>query len=270
MLLFAALGTGLAAFSSLRLTPLAVRESTRIINELMATQLSAEIEPRSFDEDFPNHIVYVGDMKPGPASVWRGVFIADVTPPEQRSSGMKEKAAGPMITVAREAIAVSDPVHNRLQLTMSDASTHEMGKDGVANDQSSVHSQQVLQASPPAQKSLRSASMNTRQLLSYYGPDWLEVKIELHKRFALPVACFVLAMVGIPLGIATRKGGKSAAYVNAIFMAFFCYYLSFFTLINMARQGVLPVPVALWLPNAVLGLVGIVFLYRIERRAIAI
>ena len=35
----------------------------------------------------------------------------------------------------------------------------------------------------------------------------------------------MLAMVGIPLGIATRKGGKSAGYVNAIAVAFFCYFL---------------------------------------------
>jgi len=36
----------------------------------------------------------------------------------------------------------------------------------------------------------------------------------------------MLAMVGIPLGIATRKGGKSAGYVIGLFLAFFCYHLS--------------------------------------------
>ena len=56
--------------------------------------------------------------------------MADVTPPEQRTSGMREKADGPLITVAREAIAVPDPEHNRIQLSMRDARTHEMGKDG--------------------------------------------------------------------------------------------------------------------------------------------
>ena len=50
------------------------------------------------------------------------------------------------------------------------------------------------------------------------GPDWIETRIELHRRFALPVACIMLALVGIPLGIATRKGGKSAGYVIALFL----------------------------------------------------
>jgi LPS export ABC transporter permease LptG/LPS export ABC transporter permease LptF len=264
VLLFATIGVGLAAFASLRLSPLAFRESTRIVNDLLATRLSAEIEPRVFDEDFPNHILYVGDVVPGPvASKWLHVFIADVTPPEKRTSGMKEKAWGPMITVAPLAIATSDVKHNRIQLDMSDASTHEMGRDLVANDQVSKHSQQVLDASPPEQKSLSSQAVSTRQLLTYHGPDWLEYKIELHKRFALPVACFVLAMVGIPLGISTRKGGKSAAYVYAIFLAFFCYYLSFMTLSSIAREQKVPA-YALWLPDVVIGLAGLIFLTRME------
>ena len=76
----------------------------------------------------------------------------------------------------------------------------------------------------------------------------------------MPLACFVLAMVGIPLGVTTRKGGKSAAYVNAIFLAFFCYYMSFVSLVNLAKQRTLPAQVALWIPNEVLGLVGLIFL----------
>jgi LPS export ABC transporter permease LptG len=169
-----------------------------------------------------------------------------------------------MVTVSREAIAMPDPGRNRMQLTMSESATHEMSKDGVANDSSSLHSLQALDASPPNQESLRSSAMNTRELISYRGPDWLENKIELHKRFALPLACFVLAMVGIPLGVTTRKGGKSAAYINAILLAFFCYYLSFMTLINLSKQRVLPAQIALWLPNEVLGLVGLIFLSRLE------
>jgi len=139
-----------------------------------------------------------------------------------------------------------------------------MSKDGIANDSSSLHSLEALDASPPNQESLRAAAMNTRELMTYHGPDWLENKIELHKRFALPLACFVLAMVGIPLGVTTRKGGKSAAYINAILLAFFCYWLSFFTLINLSRQRVLPAQIALWLPNEVIGLVGLIFLLRLE------
>ena len=119
VLLFAALGMGLAGMASLRWTPLSIRESTRILNELAANQLSAEIQPRVFDEDFPNTILYVGDVRPGNVTLWRNVFIADITPPDQRKTGIGAKADGPLITVTREAIAVSDPRNNRLQLASS-------------------------------------------------------------------------------------------------------------------------------------------------------
>lgn len=264
VLFFASLGVALAAYASLILTPMAAVESTRIMNQIKATQLSAEIEPRVFDEDFPNRILYIGDMRPGQIPIWKPVFIADVTPPAQRTTGLKDKADGPMVTVAREAIAISDAAHNRIQLTMQDSATHEMSKDGEADDTSSQRSLQALDAQPPSQESFHGAAMTTRELLHYRGPDWLENKIELQKRFALPLACLVLAMVGIPLGVTTRKGGKSAAYVNAIFLAFFCYYMAFVSLVNLAKQRTLPAQVALWIPNEALALVGLIFLLRLE------
>ena len=266
VLLFAALAAGLALYASIRLGPLSIRESTRMLNDLIANRLSAEIEPRVFEENFPNTILYVRDVRPGETVVWRPVFMADITPPEQRSSGMREKAEGPLITVAREAIAVSDPARNRIELSLRDAATYEMGKDGAAHDQSFVRGEQALEAAPPAQvKLLPFPEMNTRQLWNYAGPDWIEARVELQRRFALPVACLMLAMVGIPLGVATRKGGKSAGYVTGVFLAFFCYYLALITLIGLAKQRTLPVPVAVWLPNVTFGLAGLLFLARMEK-----
>src|ERR1035437_8202233 len=146
-------------------------------------------------------------------------------------------------------------------------STHEMSKDQVAQDTVAPTGQQALDASPPSWTPLRSVGMGTSQLMAYPRgkPDWIEYQIELHRRFALPVACLMLAMVGIPLGIATRKGGRASGYVTAIFVAFFCYWLAFAFLIGMAKQGTLPVPVALWLPNAAFFVAGLSFLGRPEK-----
>jgi lipopolysaccharide export LptBFGC system permease protein LptF len=90
----------------------------------------------------------------------------------------------------------------------------------------------ALNAKPPEQRQLSLHGMNTRQLLNYTGPDKLEASIALHQRFAYPVACIALALMGIPLGVATRKGGKSAGYVNAIFLAFFGYWMSSVALVS--------------------------------------
>ncbi len=265
VVLFAAIGTSLAGLAFLKLTPYSIQRSTQILSELDKTQLSADIKPRLFDEGFPNTILYVGDVRPGSPAVWNTVFIADVTPPEERKKGIGAKADGPMITVARSAIAVSDHENNRIQLDMRDYSTHEMGKDGVTHDEWASNKTMTLDARPPQQRQFASGAMSTSALLRYRGSDWLNVKIELHKRFAFPVACLALALIGIPIGISTRKGGKSAGYVNAIVLAFFGYYLASVSLIGVAQQRKLPVAVAAWLPDGAFIIAGIVFLSRMER-----
>jgi LPS export ABC transporter permease LptG/LPS export ABC transporter permease LptF len=266
VLLFALVGTGLAAVAALRWTPYSLRESTNILYRVAANQSSANIQPRVFDENVnPNTILYVGDVQLGDPALWRNVFIADVTPPEERKNGAGARADGPLITVARAAVAVSDPRNNRIQLEMHDYSTHEMEKEGKSHDESAPVKTIALETRPPDPKQFAFSAMNTRQLIQYRGPDAIAVGLELHRRFALPIACLALALLGIPVGISTRKGGRSAAYVNAIFLAFFGYYLSYLTLVGMAQRHKLPVAVAAWLPDAVFGVLGIVFLIRMER-----
>jgi len=266
VLLFAAVGTGTAAFCSLRLTPLAYRISGELLDQLAATQLTTAIPPRVFDEDFPNRILYVGDVRTAPSVVWKQVFLADVTDPDQRSNGLGGKADGPLITVAQEAIPLSDPANNRIQLSMRQYATHEMGKDGTAYDGQILRGEVALYAKPPEAKAPATKAMNTAELLRrYHAPDWIEVRIELHRRFALPLACIVLALVGIPLGISTRKGGKSAGYIIALFLGFFCYHLSSVALVNVARQRTLPIPVAIWLPDFAFLIAGVWALVRMER-----
>ena len=267
VMFFAFLAMLVAGAMTLRLTPLSIRVSKDILDKLSASQVSADIEPRVFDEDFPNTILYVGDVRPGAVVLWRNVFLADLTPPEQRTSGMGDKAQGPLITVAQEAIAVPDPDHNRLQLSMRNAGSHEIGKDLKGYDSFSPTVTQALYAAPPVPNARKPFSeMNTRELRRYSatGADWVEARIELHRRLALPVACLVLALVGIPLGVSSRKGGKSGGYVTAVFLAFFCYYLAFITLVSLARARTLRVEVALWLPNAVFLAAGLIAVARME------
>src|SRR5260370_3688365 len=81
----------------------------------------------------------------------------------------------------------------------------------------------------------------------------------------MPLGCLGLVLVGIALGVSSGKGGKWGGYVLAIVLAFFCYYLTFLTLINFAKQGKLPVEFAAWAPNIAFTLWGIIFLARLEK-----
>jgi len=264
------------AAASLWLTPWSIRERYRVLNQLIASELTADVQPRVFAEQFPNQILYVGDVKevaPGSTTRWRKIFLADITPPESRPKGPSEQGDSPMVTLATDALAAPDVPNNRIQLLLHNANNYVAGKE--AKDyvvQTLASDQRALQASRPAERQVSrpAVEMDTRPLyrLAYRrkggdGRQILDGRIELHQRFALPLACLLLAVSGIPLGITSRRTGKSAAVVMTVGIAF-GYYLGLIGLISLAGQSKLPPGVAVWLPNAAFAAFGAAALLRLE------
>ncbi|MGO9097606.1 MAG: LptF/LptG family permease [Bryobacteraceae bacterium] len=267
VLTFATLALIATAACSLWLSPWSIRETYRILNRLEAEELTAQIQPRVFQEQFPDIVLYVGDVIPGAVEKWRNLFMADVKEPEPPRPGTTpEPSSGiPPVTLAREAIAVPDLNNNRIQLHMLDSSTHEAGVPDKYNISSAPTRDQALQATRPnEQKTARPYSeMDTRPLYRE-ARHFRDASIELHQRLALPFGCVLLALVGIPLGVSSRKAGKSAAVVITVFLAFL-YYMGFISLISLSRQGAVPVGPAVWTPNAIFAILGLVLMAGLER-----
>jgi LPS export ABC transporter permease LptG len=260
------LGTLLTASASLWLTPWSIRQTYKLLNRIAAAQLTAEIQPRVFEEQFPNRILYVGDVIPGPVVQWKNVFLADLNPAEGGSAGPGEPGVGPTVTIAEVAVAAPDIERNRLQLSLVNSSTHRAGKEATQYyNSSSPRAEQVLTAAAREEKrpGKQYIAMDTVPLWREARSS-VEADIELHQRLTLPLACLLLALVGVPLGVSTGKGGKSGAFVVTVVLAFL-YYMSQLTLIGLARQGTLPPVVALWIPNAVLLIAGLWLVTRLER-----
>ncbi|MDZ4797463.1 MAG: LptF/LptG family permease [Bryobacteraceae bacterium] len=266
-------GTLLTGAASTWLTPMATRHFYKLLNGIAAAELTAEIQPRVFEEQFPNKIIYVGDVISGPVVRWRNVFLADLTPPDQRRNAGAEAGDAPSVTVAQEAIASPDLDRNRIQLTFKNGSTHVAGKDYTQYYNTSFPTlAQALSASTRTELKPR-----TGFLAMDMGPLWKatrdstltpqerrEAQIEFHQRLALPMACILLALLAVPLGVSSRKGGRSGAFVLTVAIGFL-YYMGLITLIGLARQGTLPPAIALWIPNATLLAVSIFFVSRLER-----
>ena len=78
-----------------------------------------------------------------------------------------------------------------------------------------------------------------------HGPDGKRFMIEIHKRFSYPVACLVLMLVGVPLGVTSQRGGKSSAWVFTILLVFL-YYLVSSTGIALGKQNWISAFFAVW------------------------
>jgi len=274
VLLFGGGALLIAAAASLWLTPWTIRERYRIENLLIGNGLTSDVQPRVFEERFPNSILYVSDVTTGVTGLWKRIFLADITPPEERPPGSQERGDEPRITLATEAVVVSDPALNRLQLSLQNGSTYEAGKDvGDYRITAFPAGDQALEANKPAEvRATRpSVEMDTRPLyrLAYRNPALdrtakLDARTEFNQRLALPFACLLMALVGIPLGITRRRAGKSAAVVMTAGLAFL-YYIGLIGFIGMARQGSLTPEAAVWLPNLVFAIGGLTMLARLEK-----
>jgi len=274
IILFGFLAVLVTAVASLWLTPWSIRERFRIENQLIAGGLTADVQPRVFEEQFPNTILYVTDATTGVAGRWKKIFLADITPPESRGVAAADRGDSPRITLASEAVVVPDASLNRLQLSLHNGSTYEAGKEAAdyrittfpAGDQGlEAKKQDEIRVTRP------SVEMDTGPLYrrSYKEAavdptDRLDARIELHQRFALPAACLLMALIGVPLGITRRRAGKSAAVVLTLGLAFL-YYMMMISMVSLARQGTLSPETAVWLPNFVLGVCGLVMALRLER-----
>ena len=95
---------------SLSLAPQSARELNRLELGLKTSQVSYEIQPRVFIEQFPNLLLYLGDVT-GSRSRWRGVFIADTSEREALK-----------VTLAESGMLVNEPGSDRLTLHLDQPS----------------------------------------------------------------------------------------------------------------------------------------------------
>ncbi|MBP6625119.1 MAG: LptF/LptG family permease, partial [Chitinophagaceae bacterium] len=86
-------------------------------------------------------------------------------------------------------------------------------------------------------------------------------RIEMHKRFTLPVACILLFIIGAALGSIIRKGGIGMPFIAAV-VFFIIYYFMNTIGENIAKEMVVSVPLGLWFPSVVLGIIGTFLMYK--------
>ncbi len=260
--IFAVFGSGLALLNTLYLAPKSTEALRKLEDSIKSSQASFEIQPRVFYEDFKNYVLYVQDVRAGAgASQWHRVFLADLS-----------DAADPKVTTAERATVVNGG-DNTLRMRLRDGTQH----DTAGNDPNQYTVSTFAESDVPldigAQQETRIGradtpilAMNNRELYEHSRrSDGKWFSIELNKRFAYPASCLVLMLVGVPLGMSSRRGGKSAGFVVTILLVFLYYFLSS-TGIALARQNKVSAFVGVWAVNIVFTFFGLLLLRQLSRR----
>jgi len=263
--LFAVAAWLLALANGIYLAPRSQAAVAHLQDRLKSSQVSFEVQPRVFYEGFPGLVLYVQNVKAAQgAAIWKGVFIADTSIP-----------SSPRLTLARQGILVSEGPET-LHLHLSDGSTHETDPANPDHYQISTFEQTDIPIPVPQsdiakeQDLVPVAQMGTWDLWRQAHDQknraldrWY--LIEFHRRFALPTSCLVLALVGIPLGLSSKKGGKSTGFVLTILLVF-AYYSATLVGVSLAKQGRLSPGLGVWLADLVFFLGGAFLLWRAEHK----
>jgi LPS export ABC transporter permease LptF/LPS export ABC transporter permease LptG len=255
----------LALANNVYLAPRAQAALSRLQDRMKGSQVSFQIQPRVFYEGFPKMVLYVNDVKSAQgAAIWKGVFIADTSTP-----------GAPKVTLAEQGVLVSEG-KNTLHLHLMNGSLHESDPTTPDKYQISTFEETDLPIALPESGATKDQPPSSlAQIPTFQLPQVARTAknpviarwywIEFHRRFALPTACIVLALVGFPLGLSAKKGGKSAGFVLTIILVF-AYYFASLTGVSLARQGKLSPGLGVWLAN-IIGLgVAAFLLWRSERR----
>ena len=95
-----------------------------------------------------------------------------------------------------------------------------------------------------------------KRLIKSYSRNINSLKVEIHKKYSIPVACIIFVFVGAPLGTLTRKGNLGVAGgISGLF--YMIYWVSLIGGEMLADRQMLSPVLAMWGANIVVGAFGL-------------
>ncbi|HLA48779.1 MAG: LPS export ABC transporter permease LptF [Nitrospinae bacterium RIFCSPLOWO2_12_39_16] len=223
-----------------------------------------EIKERVFNNDFKDLIIYVEEREIG-SSVMKGIFIYD-----------SQQNSEPQVITAREGRFVADPETMKILLQLKDGTINRMVDKmnryqlltfdtyDILVDMGKGEGKYTI-AKEPREMSVRELKKRMAGLRQEKKETFIE-EVEIQTKYSLPFACFVFGLFGAPLGIKVHRSGKRGGLGIGLIIVIADYI---FLLAGQAlgREGRVSPVIALWLPNILIGGLGIYLLNRISKEA---
>ena len=252
--LLALLATGATFYVIEVAVPQANQRFRELTLRVLASRAEGEVKPRVFYDGFDELTLYVREISP---AGWSAIFLADSRQPDQLD-----------VSVAEHGRVEIDPDRQTVDLVLYNGTRHRSDAQDPAayelhefrDTRIRLGAEAVFPQSAP-QPGLNELTLPELRLeverMRAAGESPHRPIMEMHERFSIPIACLVFALVGVGLGITTRKDAKSSSFALGIGVIFI-YYVSMYLPEAMAKGALVSPHLAKWLPNIVLGLAGLV------------
>jgi lipopolysaccharide export system permease protein len=106
-------------------------------------------------------------------------------------------------------------------------------------------------------EALRIKLEDSSQLMNAYG-------VEIHKKFALAVACFVFVLLGAPIALRFPRGGVGLTIGVSLFV-FALYYVCLIAGESLGKRGLMPAVVSMWMANVIFAAIALLMLRKMGK-----
>ena len=135
-------------------------------------------------------------------------------------------------------------------------SSIEQGKQIIENNLYKIRGDTTLTKAQIIKKEKRLKNLerqinNEFNLIKSYNKSKNKYGVEIHKKFSIPVACILFALLGAPLGVMSKKGGFAVS-TSLSFGFFLIYYVLLIGGEEMADRNILSPSIGMWSPNLII------------------
>ena len=231
---------------------------TKIFN-IVKRKADTEIIPGRIIDSFKGMVMYVSDYDKS-SGLYKGVILSE------RERGSSEKTV-----IAKEGEFITRQDNFSVILRLYDGSVHSEGdrkslKYNIVNFKTyditlsmGIDKNVTLEA-PKGDRELNITELfDKSQKLKAQGKRYEYLMVELHKKFSIPFACIVFALIGAPLGIKGRRSGKAYGFLVSLIIITI-YWICLLWGETLGDRGQIPPFFSMWTPNILFFALGLLIL----------
>jgi lipopolysaccharide export LptBFGC system permease protein LptF len=110
---------------------------------------------------------------------------------------------------------------------------------------------------------LKMTEEEAKKIFNFNKKEFFNAKYEFWNRKNGALICFIFCFLGFSLGISGNRGKSKNSGLMGL-MCLILYYALYFSLVSVAKKGVLPIPVAVFLPVTVISILGMNFFRKLD------
>jgi lipopolysaccharide export system permease protein len=233
--------------------------------QMAQSKATLEIQERVFNDAFDGLVLYV-DKVPTYGEKLEGVLIYD------------EREQGRYDTIfAREGFVANNPNTQEVMLKLLKGDIHRFEPNHNLYQKIQFESYDLKLELANAMKAFSGKKLKDKETsiedmkariarLRQKGLDTSSEEMEIHKRYAVPFVCLIFGLMGVPLGIQSRRSGRSNGFVFSL-LIILAYYVSLTGAEIFVADHTLPPWLAGWLPNFMFGALAVYLMIKAGRES---